>query len=50
MEQQAQDPQFWNLWAVTYLYVQFLNDLCMKLLQAKAPFIVGVQSFIHVSI
>lgn len=38
-------PQLLNLWAVTYLYVEFL-DLCMKTFQAKAHFVMGVHSFI----
>lgn len=46
-EKREPGPQLSNLWAVTYLYVEFLNDLCMKRLQAKAYFIIGVHSFIR---
>lgn len=38
-------PQLPNLWAFISLYVEFL-DLRIKILQAKAHFIIGVHSFI----
>lgn len=40
-------PQLSNLWAVTYLYDEFHNDLGMKILQAK-PIPLYRCSFIHV--